>query len=181
MTDEIFTQEIAQENTPAVNTGGYNNEWGNKLVGDYASDYQQFNKPFSRSELGEGQFMSLEESSRLIAQNNSRKRAGAAANSKLEADIEWAEVRINEERLTGKQLTRGIHAAKNVQLTNELAYQVGRIALHGEKRFLQLGQLNNEVKKLRNSVKASANTLSFQGGDNGEIDFTTIDVETIEN
>lgn len=182
MTDEVFetTEIIEDDSTKELHAGGYNNEWGQKLSA-FAPDAEQFNQKFSRAELGDGQVMSASESSRLIAQHGLRKNAGAAANAALDADLEWADVRIKEQKLTGKQLERGIYQAKNVQLGNELLYQAGRIPLHAEKRHLQLQQLSNQVKGLRESVKTNAIKLAIESGNNDadgiEIDFTSIEVE----
>lgn len=181
-TDELFDVAEIVEDQPAseLHTGAYQNEWGTKL-GEFASDVSSFNKSFTSQELGEGQFMSVQEHARQVGQHNSRQRAGSAANAKLDADLEWADVRIKETRLVGKQLTRGILQAKNVQLSNELAYQTGRIALHGEQRYLQLQQLSNNVQQLRTQVKAGAQTIALGGGsdDNG-VNFLNIDVEEVE-
>lgn len=178
-TDEIFESEITEDKpTAELHAGGYNNEWGGKLS-VFAPDATQFNQAFTRTELGDGQVMSAAESSRLIAQHGLRQNAGAAANAALSADLEWADVRIKEQRLTGKQLERGIYQAKNIQLGNELLYQVGRIPLHAEKRHLQLQQLSNQVKGLRESVKVNATKLSIESGDSSdiEVDFTSIEIE----
>ncbi|NJN11685.1 MAG: hypothetical protein HC836_49905 [Richelia sp. RM2_1_2] len=178
-TDEIFESEITEDKATAeLHAGGYNNEFGSKLSA-FAPDAAQFNQAFTRTELGDGQVMSAAESSRLIAQHGLRQNAGAAANAALSADLEWADVRIKEQRLTGKQLERGIYQAKNVQLGNELLYQVGRIPLHAQKRHLQLQQLSNQVKELRESVKVNAIQLSIKSGDSSDIkvDFTSIEID----
>lgn len=181
-TDELFDDYVVEDKqTSEMHAGAYQNEWGVKLNNDFAGDVSAFNKPFTLIELGEGQFMSVEEHGRLVSQHNSRQRAGSAANAKLDADLQWADVSIKKERLTGKQLTKGIYAAKNVQLANELAYQVGRIPLHGEQRYLQLRQLSNNVQQLRNQVKADAHTIALEGSADGDaIDFNTIDVEEVD-
>jgi hypothetical protein len=181
-TDELFDTEVTEDQPASeLHTGAYQNEWGAKL-GEFASDVSSFNKPFTSQELGEGQFMSVTEHARFCGQHNSRQRAGSAANAKLDADLEWADVRIKETRLVGKQLTRGIISAKNVQLANELAYQVGRIPLHGEQRHLQLQQLSNNVQLLRNQVKAGAQTIALGGSsDDSKVNFLDIDVETVDS
>lgn len=180
-TDELFdTQGTEDQPATELHTGAYQNEWGTKLS-EFASDVSSFNKSFTTLELGEGQFMSVTEHARQVGQHNSRQRAGSAANAKLKADLEWADVRIQETRLIGKQLIRGIHQAKNVQLSNELAYQVGRIALHGEQRHLQLQQLSNNVQQLRTQVKAGAQTIALGGGsDDSKVNFLDIDVEEVD-
>jgi hypothetical protein len=172
-TDEV--QEGTSSTASESHTGGYQNDWGEKLAA-FAPDADQFKKPFTRTELGDGQVMSKAESSRLIAQHGLRQNAGAAANASLDADLEWADARIKETRLVGKQLERGIYQAKNIQLGNELLYQVGRIPLHAEKRTLQLQKLSNEVKGFRESVKITTTKISIEIGDDSgiEVDFTTI-------
>lgn len=177
-TDEILDIQVEDSPSAAVQASGYNNKWGERLA-EFAPDADQFNRTFSRNELGDGQVMSAAESSRLIAQHGLRQNAGAAANAALKADLEWADVRIKEQRLVGKQLERGIYQAKNVQLGNELLYQVGRIPLHAEQRTLQLQQLSNKVKGLRESTKIAATRLSIESGnDSGiEVDFTSIEIE----
>lgn len=179
-TDEILDTQIEDSPSAAIQASGYNNKWGERLT-EFAPDADQFNRAFSRKEMGDGQVMSAAESSRLIAQHGLRQNAGAAANAALSADLEWADVRIKEQRLVGKQLERGIYQAKNVQLGNELLYQVGRIPLHAEQRTLQLQQLSNKVKGLRESTKIAATRLSIESGngsDSGiEVDFTSIEIE----
>lgn len=177
-TDEINTSSTTSASTSAENIGSYNNEWGEKLKA-FGGNYEQFNKPFSRTELGDGQAMSVSECARISAVHNSRQRAGSAMNAQLGADIEWADARINEEKLVGKQITRGIHQANNVLLTNELIYRVGRIPLHAEQRTLQLKQMKNNVARLREQVKASVSHLTAEVGNNEsvDIDFTAIDVD----
>jgi hypothetical protein len=185
MTDEILeieATEITEDKpTAELHAGGYNNEWGSKLS-TFAPDAQQFNQAFTRTDLGDGQVMSAAESSRLVAQHGLRKNAGVAANASLDADLEWADVRVKEQKRTGKQLERGIQQAKNVELGNELLYRVGRIPLHAEKRHLQLQQLGNQVKGLRQTVQINATRLTIESGaddaiDAEEIDFTSIEVE----
>jgi hypothetical protein len=177
-TDEIFEQLTEEKPTTELHTGAYNNEWGQKLA-TFAPDAAQFSQAFSRTELGDGQVMSAAESSRLIATHGLRQNAGAVANASLSADLEWADVRIKEQRLIGKQLEKGIYQAKNIQLGNELLYQVGRIPLHAEKRHLQLQQLGNQVKGLRESTKITATKLSTElNNDSGiEVDFANIEIE----
>lgn len=184
MTDEIFENVSSADDQPSseIHTSGYQNQWGTKL-NEYATDVSQFNKTFTQSDLGEGQLMSVEECGKQVALHNARGRAGQAANAKLDADLQWADVRIKETKVVGKQLTRGIYQAKNVQLANELAYQVGVIPLHAEKRYLQLKQLSNTVQGLRNSVKASSQHIALggdSGGSDSSVDFTTIDVEAVD-
>lgn len=176
-TDEIGNNAASQSEV-SENIGSYNNEWGEKLKA-FGGDYEQFNKPFSREELGDGQAMSVAECARLTAVHNSRQRAGSAMNAQLDADLEWGDVRIKEQKLIGKQLTRGIHQANNVLLTNELIYRVGRIPLHAEQRTLQLQQMQNNVARLREQVKVSATHLTAETGDSEsiDIDFTAIDVD----
>lgn len=179
-TDEIFetatlgTEDVRESNGDISAENG----WSQKLQ-VFAPDSDKYNQPFTRTELGDGQVMSKAESSRLIAQHGLRENAGAAANAALSADLEWADVRIKEQRLVGKQLERGIYQAKNVQLGNELLYQVGRIPLHAEKRHLQLQQLSNQVKGLRESVKISATRLTIESveSDGIEVDFSSIEIE----
>jgi hypothetical protein len=181
-TDEINPEYSSTSNsTEELHTGGYNNEWGTKL-NEFATNVSQFNTAFTPGDLGEGQFMSAEECAKQVSRHNSRQRAGTAANAKLDADLTWADVRIKEEKVIGKQLTRGIHRAKNVILANELAYQVGVIPLHGEARTLQLKQLSNKVQMLRNSVKSSSQFVAMEGASEGsnEVDFNTINVEADE-
>jgi hypothetical protein len=50
-TDEIGNNAAAEI---SENIGSYNNKWGEKLKA-FGGDYEQFNKPFSREELGDGQ------------------------------------------------------------------------------------------------------------------------------
>jgi hypothetical protein len=182
VTDEIF-QDVSSPSSQSreVNAGAFENKWNAKIA-EYATNVEQFNIPFTKADLGEGQLMSVEECGRQTALHNARNRAGEAANAKLDADLQWADVRIKETRLIGKQLTRGIYQAKNVQLTNELVYQVGVIELHGEKRALQLKQLSNTVQGLRNSVKASSQHVALGSGIeqevNNGIDFMNIDIES---
>lgn len=176
-TDEINAQGTTAETVPE-NIGSYNNEWGEKLK-TFGSNYEQFNKPFSRSDLGDGQAMSVAECARLTAIHNSRQRAGSAMNAQMDADLEWADVRIKEQKLVGKQLARGIHQANNAMLTNELIYRVGRIPLHGEQRMLQLQQMQNNVARLREQVKGCVAHLDAEVGDSDsvDIDFTAIDAD----
>lgn len=178
-TDEINNETFATDSE--THTGGYQNEWGEKL-NEWAPDAAHFNAKFSRTELGDGQLMSVEECAKQVSTHQARERAGQAANAQLDADLQWADVRVKEERLTGKQLERGIYRAKNVQLGNELAYQVGLIALHGEKRHLQLQGLSQEVQQLRGRVKANANFIRLESGaeTSEEIDFNSINVEVDE-
>lgn len=178
-TDEI--NDTATTSSSEVHTGGYENTWGQKLS-KWAPDTAQFNTKFSQTELGNGQVMSLEECTRQVAVHQARGRAGQASNAQLDADLQWADVRIKEEKLTGKQLERGIQRAKNVELANDLSYYVGRIPLKGEKRHLQLQQLSNEVSQLRSRVKASANFIELKAGteDAEDIDFESINAEVDE-
>ena len=179
MTDEIFeTATVEDDSNTELHAGSYNNEWGSKLS-TFATDVAHFQQDFTRAELGDSQVMSAAESSRLVAQHGLRENAGIAANAALNADLAWADVRIKEEKLTGKKLERGIQQAKNVQLGNELLYQVGRIPLHAEKRHLELQQLGNKVKGLKSSVQANAVKLTIELGkepEKSEVDFMNIDV-----
>jgi hypothetical protein len=180
ITDEVFQEASSPSQSGDVNVGAFENKWNGKIA-EYASNVEQFNTPFTKADLGQGQLMSIEECGRQTALHNARGRAGEAANAKLDADLQWADVRIKETKLVGKQLTRGIYQARNVQLTNELTYQVGVIGLHGEKRALQLKQLSNTVQSLRNSVKASSHHVALGSGveqDANGIDFMSIDVES---
>ena len=183
MTDEIFETtaiEIEEDKaTEELHAGGYKNEWGRKLAA-LAPDANQFNQAFTRTELGDGQVMSAEESSRLVAQHGLRQNAGVAMNAQLSADLEWADVRVKEQKLTGKQLERGIYQAKNVQLGNELLYQVGRIPLHAQKRHLQLQQLGNQVKGLQKSVQISETQLTIESGSGDAVDMQEVDFNKIE-
>jgi len=176
-TDEINNQGSTSSVT-AENIGSYSNQWGEKLK-TFGGDYEQFNKPFSREELGDGQAMSVGECARITAVHNSRERAGSAMNAQLDADLTWADVRLKEQKLVGKQLTRGIHQANNVLLTNELIYRVGRIPLHGEQRMLQLQQMQNNVARLREQVKVSVSHLAAEMGESEsvDVDFSNIDVD----
>lgn len=172
-TDEIGNNSSVET---AEHIGSYENKFGEQLK-SFAVNAAQFEQPFSRTELGDGQAMSVTEHARLVAIHDSRNRAGDAANSQITADLTWAEVRIKEQKLIGKQLERGIQQAKNVELKNELFYQVGRIPLHAEGRSLQLEKMRSQVSRLKQQVKASASHFMAEVGNTEvvEVDFTQIE------
>ena len=145
----------------------YTNEWAAKLA-PFAANISEYQKPFTKEQLGHGQFMSVEQAAKSIALSNSRKRAGDAALASSEADLSWAKHRVVTAKVEGKQLEFGIEKAKNVGKSNKLAYEVGRIGLEGEQYFLKLNQLNNKVQSLRQSVRVSAATIAIESGEQVE-------------